>query len=631
MSRLRTRTRSLWRSLLAAALVALGAGAVTLAPSNAQACGGFFCSLNQPVEQAGEEILFSVDGTQVTAHISIKYQGPSEKFSWVLPMPNVPEFGVGTEALFAALRQQTDPRFEIEWQNTADCNYTNGCYCELDAAAGPRDDGGGQNTGSVDVVAEGSVGPFEYKVVDSDDSQALFTWLNDNGYDQPPTAKPIIKRYTDQGFVFVALRLQKDADTGEIQPIVLEYESPTMACVPLRLTSIAATDDMPITAWIVSEARAVPMNFFHVVLNASAYDWLNCAQPVDSGGSFWCGFGGNNADCRQSYIDLVTQATDAVNGHGFVTEYAGTTSIMDDALYTQGRFDLDKLRTITDPELYLSELLSQGFPRTPLMQEIIRNYIPKPDESTLPDECKDDNAFYNWNMQYCLTFMPADWTFEPGLFTDDLENRIVQPLVDAQGIFDAHGYMTRLFSTASPDEMDRDPLFSFNPNLPDVSNVHRVTATATCKPGTTNDVAWVDLTFQDGSSRRVAGNFEQCGGYEPTADSGTSSRPALARIQVMNESGAPTEVAFDEEEIQAWDDELELRFGNPNMAGVTQNPDANVTDNTGTFGQAPGTAGLGGGGDCGCTSVQSGNDLPYGGAIAGLLGLVGIMLWRRRT
>src|SRR5688572_18275891 len=59
--------------------------------SPADACGGFFCSAVQPVNQAAEHIIFADNGDgTVTAVIEIMYEGPSENFSWLLPISSVP-------------------------------------------------------------------------------------------------------------------------------------------------------------------------------------------------------------------------------------------------------------------------------------------------------------------------------------------------------------------------------------------------------------------------------------------------------------------------------------------------------------------------------------------------------------
>ena len=95
-----------------AALGALAAIAVSAAP--ARACGGFFCSQSQPVNQAAERIVFSQNGDgTVTAVIQILYEGPSENFSWLLPISTVPaddDIAVASDLAFTRLQAATIPR-----------------------------------------------------------------------------------------------------------------------------------------------------------------------------------------------------------------------------------------------------------------------------------------------------------------------------------------------------------------------------------------------------------------------------------------------------------------------------------------------------------------------------------------
>ena len=64
---------------------------------SAQACGGTFCNTNTPVNQTAERIIFvdRPDGT-VTAVVEIQYQGSAEDFSWVLPVPGIPDVDVSS-------------------------------------------------------------------------------------------------------------------------------------------------------------------------------------------------------------------------------------------------------------------------------------------------------------------------------------------------------------------------------------------------------------------------------------------------------------------------------------------------------------------------------------------------------
>jgi hypothetical protein len=126
--------------------------------------------------------------------------------------------------------------------------------------------------------------------------------------------------------VFVVLKLQQDKPPlAKSNPSSCKYNDPTLACIPLRLTAIAARPDMPVRAWVLSRARAIPMNYFHVVLNANAYDWFNCAIPIRR--QFLRRRRLTSAatappTANRPTSDLVTRATDVVDGLGFVTEFA---------------------------------------------------------------------------------------------------------------------------------------------------------------------------------------------------------------------------------------------------------------------------------------------------------------------
>ena len=82
------------------------------------ACGGFFCNPVAPVDQAGEEIVFEVDGdaNQTNMHVRVQYTGPAEEFAWLVPVSAEPTLGVGTDRLFNALEPATRPMYNLDLQ-----------------------------------------------------------------------------------------------------------------------------------------------------------------------------------------------------------------------------------------------------------------------------------------------------------------------------------------------------------------------------------------------------------------------------------------------------------------------------------------------------------------------------------
>ncbi|MBI2892318.1 MAG: DUF2330 domain-containing protein [Deltaproteobacteria bacterium] len=437
-------------------LLGIAIVAAWLAPPEARACGGFFCS-QVPVDQSGEQLLFSVedDGT-IVAHVMIRYQGAAEDFAWVLPLSSEPEITTGLASIFPTLASLTEPSFSLRAADpVGECtDYWGKGQIEPDSA-----DSGGfaglEGEGEVEVLQQMDVGPYATSVIRSSDAQALLDWLEDNDYDIPDEALPLIQAYVNIDYVFVALKLLKDRSVGDITPVVLRFPE-AGPCIPLRLTAIAATPDMPVTAYMLAPHRVVSTNFLDVELNLAAIDWF---------------------DYGSNYRAVVTRAVDEATGLAFVTEYAGSSDVLQNAFYREGQFDFDALRAIEDPAAFVQELLGQGFPRDSQMQGMLRRFIPMPQE--LADEGVSERDFYNCLECYREWLDEVD--FDPGAFVDALWEEIAQPLQTVQEMAERQPYLTRLFTTISAEEMIVDPIFRVNPDLPAVSNRHQAEVQAICE------------------------------------------------------------------------------------------------------------------------------------------------------
>uniref|UniRef100_A0A7S1VNW4 Uncharacterized protein n=1 Tax=Sexangularia sp. CB-2014 TaxID=1486929 RepID=A0A7S1VNW4_9EUKA len=542
-------------------------------------CGGFFCNIGQPVVQSAERIFFALlEDNVVEMTVQIAYQGPAVDFSWVLPLPSVPNFAVGTDELFTQLHARTDPTFVMGVEaDSCDVPCSGYYYADGDVlqAASEADD----VSDSVSVLAEGAVGPFDYKVVfdKTRTGDPMFTWLNENGYDQPVDALPLIRNYAEDGHVFVALKLQKDKESGDIQPLVVKFEAPGegFSCVPIVLTRIAAREDMPIHVWVAGEARAVPLNYLDVEIDLRSIDWLRCASKerlrnsdnryaedvcYRSGVSF--GFA-SDSYCSGNYLRAVSEAIDDAGGAGFVTEYAGPSSIMERLVYPGGwcedtssprvRFDKAELAALDSPNEFLLAMASQGLPRTGLMQQIIRSAIPKPDDSALPSECEGEANFYRavqggeyTNVDDCSEYIPGSWTFNAAAFADDIATRVIEPMRRAQGRLDDAAYLTKLTTTMDPAEMVKDPFFVQSKTAPQVSRVRRALATAQCdnvcsdKDTACDGFTGVELTFPDSDTPPVThpGSEDSCYGnpmLELTEILGTTA--GASRMRAWNVNG----------------------------------------------------------------------------------------------
>lgn len=271
-------------------------------PDDAEACGGFFCS-NTPIDQNAERIIFTINGDDtITAIVGINYVGEAEDFSWIVPVPTVPVLDVAETNTINVLDFATSVRVNAP-------SY----YCGTVMPSFYGFGGGGDGP----VLDEGAVGPYDYVVLGSEDPDELITWLRDNNYRVTEDMEPLIDVYVQEGMNFLAMKLQTDAEVSDIQPIMMTYvaENPT---IPLRLTAVAAVENMPVITWIFAEEQYVPVNFANPTVDFSQLQQPN--DVLDTGRYRNYFFRATNA-----YPQIRNELLQSYDGHAFVTEFAQPT------------------------------------------------------------------------------------------------------------------------------------------------------------------------------------------------------------------------------------------------------------------------------------------------------------------
>jgi MYXO-CTERM domain-containing protein len=441
-----------------------------LTPSAAEACGGTFCDngpTTMPVDQTGENILFHLTDTSVEAHIQIQYDPDSgaEAFAWVIPVTAVPEFEVGSQFLFDAMLAGSVPSYGISVQTDFCGDDEAGGTGGLTTFGSTEGDPSNGDTGEMEpeVVLSTTVGAFEIDVLQGGTVEGVMTWLGDNGYQQDPAAEPILAEYLAEEFLFVAMKLSNRAGVDEIHPIVIRYEGDE-PCVPIRLTAIAAVDDMDIRTFFLQDARVVPVNYRHVLVNPLKLDWLN------------------NADNYKEVISMAVDAQEA-DGNAFVTEYAGTSDVIQTFTINPGWSSAPFAGFVDSPIGVIEELEAQSLLSCdpewgtecsfihPLIEPILDQFIPVPDGLSA-------NEFYDCLSCFAPQIDLVAWN--AGGFVQRLDERIITPAVNAVALVEANPYLTRMYTTISPLEMNADPIFKKNATLPDINNVRLATQTNHC-------------------------------------------------------------------------------------------------------------------------------------------------------
>lgn len=446
----------LWRNSALVGALACSMAWVA-APQPAQACGGTFCDVgpqSMPVDQSGENILFILDGEEVEVHIQIRYEGDPEKFAWVIPLTAVPDFSIGSEPLFNNLLAGTVPTYGVTTSQDT-CPMRGVPSADDDQGFGEGTSGGdGTGTGGFDddqpqVVLRETVGAYEIAVLEGGTAAEVVAWLDENGYQQDPEAEPILEQYLAENHMFGAIKLTGGAGVDQIHPIVLRYTSDE-PCVPLRLTRIAAVDDMEIRTFFLGDERMVPTNYRHVLVNPLMIDWLRLGT---------------------NYKEVITAAVDAehANGRAFVTEYAGPSDVVSPSGLTSPAWDPDAFAGAT-PVGVAAVLRDQGLAfcdefngctlTHPLIGGIVGEFLTLPEGTTVEDYLDSPSAYES-----------LEWDGEG--FAAAFRDRIVSPGEHAQDLLTQWPYATRMYTTISPHEMTEDPIFHPRGDLDEVTNIRQ--------------------------------------------------------------------------------------------------------------------------------------------------------------
>ncbi len=287
------------RAKLAAAL----AIASTLAPQAASACGGFFCG-QLPVDQQAERIVFSVGPTDTRMIVQIAYRGRADDFAWVLPLAFVPEPGdLGTFSPLALsqLDANTAPIFVRPSEPECGTILLNGGGSDAD-------------TPGVTVHLEHVVGPYEVVVLEGDDTSELVSWLRGHGFQITDAMIPYVEPYVREGMKLLALRLSPNEGVEDIEPFSIRMPTTTPG-IPIRLTAVAAEPEMGVLVIVLASQRFGPANWSELEIDPATIRFASHAWPAET-----------------DYLTRVAQEADAVMGMGFVTEMAGPTLPLAEAI-----------------------------------------------------------------------------------------------------------------------------------------------------------------------------------------------------------------------------------------------------------------------------------------------------------
>jgi hypothetical protein len=223
-----------------------------LSPSVQAFCGTYVGGAGSEFFNEYSQVAVVRNGTSTSLTVVNDVQGSFENFALVIPVPEVlleDQVHVLEPEVFDRLDAYSQPRlvsYECE-------DFEPVPEMDFSAEAG----GGMDDTGAsppVTVEAEYVVGEYQIVVLSSTESEALFGWLNDNGYQIPAQSQDLLQEYIDSGSYFLAAKVDASAgiQSGDtLSPLQFRYESGAFQ-IPIRIGTLNSKTEQDLVVYAIN-------------------------------------------------------------------------------------------------------------------------------------------------------------------------------------------------------------------------------------------------------------------------------------------------------------------------------------------------------------------------------------------
>ena len=210
---------------------------ILMAPSLVFADGMIVPPPDYWMQETDQQAVILYDKGVETLVVSTTFRGNADDFAWIVPVPGKPEVSGGSDELFTSLQELTG------YPYTYEPNYY-GLGTSEDKVSG----------GGVTVVETKQIDYYDVTVLSSDEQNALVNWLQEHEFDFPDSASYILNSYIENGWYFVAMRINPESldwtdvteqlRTGHATPVVISFETDNIV-YPLKISSVVSQQIEP--------------------------------------------------------------------------------------------------------------------------------------------------------------------------------------------------------------------------------------------------------------------------------------------------------------------------------------------------------------------------------------------------
>jgi Uncharacterized protein conserved in bacteria (DUF2330) len=210
-------------------------------PPPAESACCYFAAKDKDILQPAQKAFLTYDADEKVETFTVqpRFEGNAADFGMVIPTPSKPKLDEMPRDFFKELAVFTilEPMDLSKYKRPV-----------LRLGAGAGVDRDKKKDGAVKVLGGGVVGSLEYKILQSDRADALYTWLKDNNYSYAGD-ESTLDFYIKKGWVFTVMKIdpmqmKKKPDgsyEGEVTPTRFTFTSEKLI-YPLKITQISVKD-----------------------------------------------------------------------------------------------------------------------------------------------------------------------------------------------------------------------------------------------------------------------------------------------------------------------------------------------------------------------------------------------------
>ncbi len=241
-------------------------------------CGFYAARAGSTLYNQSSKVVIAQDGQYQSVTMASDFEGDAKDFAMVVPVPSVlqrHQINVVDNNIITHLDNYTAPRL-VEYFDRSPCEpqvvYRKAPLARSAPVMLQKKERGADSLG-VKIEAKYAVGVYDILLLSAQQSKGLVTWLQQNNYQLPKGAEPVINHYLAMGmnFFVAKVNMQRQSKTGfsYLKPIRINYHSSNFM-LPIRLGMLNAKGPQELFVYHLNrKGRVVATNYPNVKLNTN--------------------------------------------------------------------------------------------------------------------------------------------------------------------------------------------------------------------------------------------------------------------------------------------------------------------------------------------------------------------------